>query len=106
MLKPSRSSVEGQSAIGMLIAGAFFLYTILTSRHPELPPVEEVLKHAESAKDIAEAYNMNGGSIYGLIDLGQSSVVIALMYKVYSKFTDSRTELKKKDMENENDKTD
>jgi hypothetical protein len=94
MLKPSFKSIEGQSLGGVLLGGLACLYTIFTG--DDGIPIDQVLAHAESAKEIAALYAQeatNAGAS-GLVGIGKAGVVLVFMYKMYSKFTDSRTDLK------------
>lgn len=93
--KPSYKSVEGQSLFGITGACIYFLYSILSGDGNSDVPVEDILKHAESAKEIAEAYVSGGTELSELADVGKSGVIFWFLYKAYAKFVDSRTEIKK-----------
>lgn len=95
MIKPSFKSLEGQSLAGVLFGGLACLYTIFTG--DDSIPIEGILEHAQSAKDVAAIYaqEVASKSNAGYAGIGKAGVVLVFMYKMYSKFTDSRTELKK-----------
>ena len=94
MLKPSFKSIEGQSLGGVLLGGLACLYAIFTG--DDGIPIDQILAHAESAKDIAAIYAQEAttAGASGLVGIGKAGVVLVFMYKMYSKFTDSRTDLK------------
>ena len=98
MLKPSYKSIEGQSIYAVIGGGLVLLYEILAGSAGDVIPVEELLQHAQTAKDIAAAYHADVTTVEGW---GTAKVIAILtfIYKIYSRFTDSRTELKKKEME-------
>lgn len=95
MLKASFKTLEGQSLGGVLIGGLALLYPVLTGDSEPIP-LEQIMEHAETAKDIAEIYAQSAkdADLKGLVGLGKAGVILVFMYKMYSKFTDSRTKLK------------
>jgi hypothetical protein len=104
MLKQAYKSLEGQSLGGVLLGGLACLYVIFTG--DDNASLDQVLAHAESAKDLAAIYAqeaVNKGSA-GMVGLGKAGVVLAFMYKMYAKFTDSRTKLKAVEIEEEQKK--
>jgi len=100
MLKSSIESLEGKKSIAILIAGIAGIYYILKQKNPELPPMDDLLKHVGSVAELSKYYAglEASGSISspqnGAYDFGTIGAIIFGMYKVYSKFTDSRTNLK------------
>ena len=96
MLKPSYKSLEGQSLGGVLLGGLACLYTIFTGDSTEIP-IDALLGHAKTAKEVAAIYtqsSIDAGSV-GLVGMGKAGVVLVFMYKMYAKFVDARTDLKK-----------
>lgn len=99
MLKPSFKSLEGQSLGGVLLGGLACLYTIFTG--DDAVPLDQILAHAESAKEVAAIYAQeatNTGAS-GIVGMGKAGVVLVFMYKMYAKFTDARTDLKASELE-------
>jgi len=96
MLQKSFKSLEGQSLGGVLLGGLACLYTIFTGDATEVP-IEALMEHAKTAQDIAVIYQESALEVgsNGLIGIGKAGVVLVFMYKMYAKFVDARTELKK-----------
>lgn len=99
MLKPARSSLEGQSVVGIIAVCAYLLYQVISSMNPNLPPAEDLLKHAQNAKDIAEAYQLSGDWVKESAGLLQSGAILTFLYKILTKFIDVRSDLKKTEMD-------
>ncbi len=98
MLKPSFKSLEGQSNIAILGIGFFLLYKLLIEKDASGPNMDEILKYATSAKDVAELYTIgNGTDGADIKDMGISGAVLMFMYKSFSDFLSSRTKLKQDD---------
>ena len=96
MLKPSFKSVEGQSVYAVIIGALVMLYDILGGNNSV--PVDQLIEHAKTAKEIAAAYGINDVATGGW-DTAKVVAILAFVYKIYSRFTDSRTELKKKELD-------
>lgn len=101
MLKPSFKTLEGQKSLGVMILGALYLvYDLFMGGKSSMPPMEEVLEVASSVKELSDFYAVEAQNyISEFADVGKTGIVVAFMYKIYAKFTDSRTELKKKEEE-------
>ena len=100
MVKPGIQSSEGQTSIGIIVAGCYFIYYILSSRNPEAPSIDLILANAENAIDIAKAYAETSPELGTSNNIFDGSAIIALlfsMYKTYSKYTDGRVNLKKEE---------
>ncbi len=101
MLKPGIQTSEGKTSIGIIAAGCFFIYYILSSRYNIMPPVDQVLANADTAVDIAKTYaaeiplDVTSGNLY---DTSTIMAVLFSMYKIYSKYTDGRVDLKKEEI--------
>lgn len=97
MLKPSFKSTEGQSLLAVVVGGMVLLYELLNGDASGGLHTEELLRHAETAKDIAAAYRAN----VNIEGWGTAKVVavLAFIYKMYGRFSDGRVELKKKELE-------
>lgn len=94
-LKPSIKSVEGVGFTTMIIACLGLLYTIFFAGVGDLPGLEEMLEVAESTADIAEAYKGQVDWIGKTIGLGQESALLVFLYKLFTRFSGDRSELKK-----------
>lgn len=94
-VKPSYKSVEGQS-VGFSIVSVFTLiYNLLDQAEF---PIEQVLTKATTVEDIVSAYQAFAGAnniAHGINAASVASLLIFLFF-VYSKFVDSRTEIKAK----------
>ena len=107
MLKASIDSLEGKQTIGVLLAGIGGIYYILRSRKPELPPVEDILKHVNDVADLAKVYTSiysssmaeTSNSISGAFDFGAIGGILALMHKMFENFNSGRVGLKKEEIE-------
>lgn len=102
MLKSGLKTSEGKTSLGIITAGAFFIYYILSNRY-NTPSIENILANAESAVDIAKAYADNSQSDMSNIsgDAFDTSAIVALlfgMYKTFSKYSDDRVSLKKEEV--------
>ena len=102
MLKPSFKSVEGQSVYAVIIGALVMLYDVLSGNGNNSIPVELLVEHAKTAKEIAAAYGVNDVMTSGGWDTAKVVAILAFVYKIYGRFTDSRTELKKKELDIEN----
>lgn len=99
MLKPGMQTSEGKTSMGIIVAGCFFIYYILSSRIPSTPSLDYLLANADSALEIAKAYAANNsintanqsGSIF---DGGAIIALLFSMYKTYGKYVDGRVTLK------------
>lgn len=99
MLKPGMQSSEGKTSIGIIAAGCFFIYYILSSRNPTMPSIDHILANAENAVDIAKAYaDANAAGVAdpsgNIFDGGAIVAILFSVYKTYSKYTDGRVSLK------------
>ena len=100
MIKPAYKTVEGQSLGTVLVGGLYLLYENISNSNIKLPPKEDLLQYATSAKEIAEALSAtNLAGLESFVGLGKVGMILFFMYKIYTKFLDSRFELKKKDLE-------
>jgi len=100
MIKPSYKSLEGQSLGGVLLGGLFLLYEVLSDGNAKLPPAEDLINYANSAKEMADAIRASGTlDVASLSNMGKTGLILVFMYKMYDKFVDARTELKKKALE-------
>lgn len=100
MLEPGMKSSEGRSALGIILAGGFCIYYILSSRNPSLPSVDHLLANADDAVSIAKAYatNINIPSTSdNIFDGGTVMALLFGIYKTYSKYTGGRVTLKIED---------
>jgi hypothetical protein len=97
MLKSSAKSVEGQSVYAVVIGAMVILYNLLVGGDSSGVPVDDILKHAQTAKDIIEAYKLE--NIGGGWDTAKVIAILTFVYKIFGRFTDSRTSLKKKELE-------
>lgn len=99
MLKPSFKSIEGQSVYAVVLGAMVLLYELFTGSDASSISIDTIMQQAESAKELASAYQLsNIGEGWGTAKV---AVILAFVYKIYTRFTDSRTELKKKEMEME-----
>ncbi|RKY10479.1 MAG: hypothetical protein DRP56_00855 [Planctomycetota bacterium] len=99
MLKPSIKSVEGPSLLGVIMGCLGILYYLVIGDSGPDVPVEDLLKHAGTWKEISEAYKLDVSNIEGGWGTAKIFGILAFLYKMYGRFIDSRTELKKKEME-------
>ena len=93
--KPSIKSLEGQGLIGILGTGVVFIYLLIKSMNPELPDIDALLDKATSAAEIAEVYGVMNSETVDMVKSGNIGAILLTMYKVYTRFLDKRTELKK-----------
>lgn len=100
MIKDSIKSLEGKGFVGIIASCVGVLYMIVTGS-PDIPPIpiEEILKHAQSATEIAEAYSQDAYNISEAVGMGKMSVLLFFMYKLYDKFIGKRNILKLKELE-------
>lgn len=90
---------EGRTAYSLIAVCVVFLVYLL--KGDPAPYVDELLKHATNFKEIAEAYSQEGKDFADLAKSGEIMAILVFMYKTFAKITDSRTDLKKKKLENE-----
>ncbi|RKZ98626.1 MAG: hypothetical protein DRQ46_01610 [Gammaproteobacteria bacterium] len=97
MLKPSFKSIEGQSVLAIVLGGLVMLYELLAGDGGNNVPIDAIIEHAKNATEIAQAYKLD--NIGNGWDTAKVTVILAFIYKIYGRFTDSRTSLKKKELE-------
>lgn len=99
IIKPAYKSLEGQSLAGVLLGGLYLLKDFLGDSSVQLPSPEELAKYATTAQDIATALKAgNGIDLTALASTGKTGFILFFMYKMYTRFLDSRVELKKEAM--------
>ena len=99
VIKPAYKSLEGQSLAGVLLGGLYLLKDFLGASSVQLPSPEELAKYATTAQDIAAALKAgNNIDFTALASTGKTGFVLFFMYKMYTRFLDSRVELKKEAM--------
>ncbi|RLI66359.1 MAG: hypothetical protein DRO67_01250 [Candidatus Asgardarchaeum californiense] len=91
---------EGRSIYSQTIVGAVIIWYLLTGDVDYSDQINEMLKHATNFKEIAEAYSSDAKNIAELIRAGELGAVLVYLFKLNAKLVDSRTELKKKGLEN------
>lgn len=87
-LKPSIQSLEGKSVAVVLLSCLAFLYDIIDGSP------SSILEVAKATQESISPYLASD-----LGSTGKIGAVLFFMYKIIAKFTDSRTELKKKEIE-------
>jgi hypothetical protein len=106
IIKPAYKSMEGQSLAGVLLGGLYLLKDFLGNDAVQLPSPEELVNYATTAKDIAVALKAgNAVNFHELTGTTKTGIILFFMYKIYTKFLDSRTELKKEAMKQKQDNT-
>ena len=99
VIKPAYKSLEGQSLAGVLLGGLYLLKDFLGGDSVQLPSPEELAKYASTAQDIAAALKAgNGIDLTTIASTSKTGFVLFFMYKMYTRFLDSRVELKKEAM--------
>ena len=99
IIKPAYKSLEGQSLAGVLLGGLYLLKDFLGGDSIQLHSPEEMAKYAATAQEIATALKAGNGLDLGAItSTGKTGFVLFFMYKMYTRFLDSRVELKKEAM--------
>ena len=100
VIKPAYQSLEGQALAGVLLGGLYLLKEVLGSDVvSKLPSPEELAKYANSAQEIAAAlHSGNAMDLTALAGMGKTGIIVFFMYKLYTRFLDARTELKKEAM--------
>lgn len=93
MLKSSLKSGEGLSVFGSIIGCLYMLSTIIGGGSPDIP-IDELLKHAQNATEVAEAYTPTSE----WVQTASIGTVLTFIYKILAKFIDARTELKKDEL--------
>lgn len=89
---------EGLSAYTVIALGGALIW-FLISGEDSTNKVDELLKHAKTFQDVAEAYKQDAVDFSELLKSGEIVAILTYMYKTYAKLTDSRTVLKKKVIE-------
>jgi hypothetical protein len=103
MIKPAYKTLEGQSLGAVILGGLALIQGQETFKGV---PTEDILKYAATAKDIAVAWHVNGiNDLVPFVGLGKTGLILFFMYKMYIKFLESRTDLKKKVLEAESTQT-
>jgi len=106
-LEPSYKSLEGQSLAGVLLGGLYLLKEILGSDVSKIVSPEDMAKYATTVQDVvASVHSSNMPDLAALTSTGKSGIVLFFMYKIYTRFLDSRTELKKEALRNKASKED
>lgn len=99
VVKPAYKSLEGQSLAGVLLGGLYLLKDFLGADSVQLPSPEELANYATTAQDIAAALKAgNTLDFTAITSTGKTGFVLFFMYKMYTRFLDSRVELKKEAM--------
>ena len=100
MITPSFKSLEGKSTIATLVFCAITGYQLLTGNDSPIDQatLAKLLETAESAKEISAIYKEFAAN-NDVTSLGKSGGLLAFAYFVLQKFINSRTELKKLELE-------
>ena len=93
VIKPAYKSLEGQSVAGVLLGGLYLLKDFLGGDAIKLPTPEELAAIASSAQGVAAT--LQAGNFAELAGTSKVGIILFFMYKIYTRFLDSRTELKK-----------
>lgn len=99
MLKSANKTLEGQSTAAILASGIGALYFILDESKSVSP--EHIAQVAKTTQEFVSAIATVPGSdvlFIQLKELGQLGLVLGFMYKVFTSFLNSRTELKKEEL--------
>lgn len=104
MLKPSFQTLEGQAAAVLLGAGLVFLYFTITGNSHFDPShvinqVDLILKNPQINSIAGVSAYQQAVTVSDTFDLGKIGAILLFVYKVWSKFSEYRTDLKKKDVE-------
>ena len=100
-IKPAYQSLEGQSLAGVLLGGLYLLKEVLGSNASNVVSPEALTKYANTVQEVAASVQAGGmPDLTALASTGKSGIILFFMYKIYIKFIDSRTEIKKEALRN------
>ena len=103
MIKPSFKTLEGQAAAVLLGAGLVFLFfTISGNSHFDpahvVNQVDLLLKNPQINSAAGASAYQQAVTVSDTFDLGKIGAILLFVYKVWSKFSEHRTDLKKEDV--------
>ena len=105
VIKPAYQSLEGQSLAGVLLGGLWLLKSILGSDITKVVSPDDLAKYTATIQGVvASVQTNNAADLSSILDTGKSGIILFFMYKMYIKFLDSRTEIKKEALRNSVDK--
>jgi len=97
MLKPAKSTLEGQSAVGVIVGGAVAIVSVLwpDSQLASIDP-DTLIAGAKSAAELADGlkYELATKITKIFADHGLVGGILFFVYKVWRKMAEDRKELK------------
>ena len=108
-IKPAYQSLEGQSLAGVLLGSLYLIKEILGNDiSSKLPSPETLNKYADTVQDVVTSLHSTNNitDLAALTSTGKTGIIVFFMYKLYTRFLDARTDLKKEAMRLASEKDD